>query len=87
MLTDLPCPLESCIRLLLASSPLSTVSSGLCDSEAASEEQSAANVFMLLQRGHLERLTQIQISVAPIILSWQEGWTNDLRGLFHLEYL
>lgn len=54
----------------------------MCDSEAASKEQSAANVFMLLQRGHLERLTQIQISVAPIILSWQEGWTNDLRGLF-----
>lgn len=72
---------------LLPASPLSTVSSGVCDAEAASKEQSAVNVFMLLQRGHLERLTPIQISMAPIILSWHEGQTNDLIGLFDLEYL
>jgi len=67
--------------------PLSAVSSGVCDSEVAIKEQSAANVFMLLQRGPLGRLTQIQIAMAPIIFSWQEGWTNDLIGLSHLEYL
>lgn len=65
----------------------STAGSGVSDSEAASKEQSAASVLTLLQRGHLEKLIQIQVLVAPIILSRQEGWSKELTGLFHLEYL
>lgn len=60
--------------------PLSIASGDVSDSEAASKEQSAANVLTLLQREHLERLVQIQLSVAAIILSRQEGWSKEITG-------